>query len=43
MEVPGADHGLQQPGDWRRSLLNQVEIFDRVSQLAEQVLARHQR
>ena len=42
MEVPGADHGLQQPGDWRRSLLNQVEIFDRVSQLAEQVLARHQ-
>ena len=42
MEVPDADHGLQQPGDWRRSLLNQVEIFDRVSQLAEQVLARHQ-
>lgn len=29
---------LQQPGDWRRSLLHQIEIFDRVSQLAEQVL-----
>ena len=38
MEVPDADHGLQQPGDWRRSLLIQVEIFDRVSRLAEQVL-----
>jgi len=41
MEVPDADHGLQQPGDWRRSLLDQVEIFDRVSQLAEQVFAHH--
>jgi hypothetical protein len=28
----------QQPGDWRLSLLHQVEIFDRMSQLAEQVL-----
>lgn len=38
LELPDADHGLQQPGDWRRSLLHQIEIFDRVSQLAEQVL-----
>jgi len=41
IEVPDADHGLQQPGDWRRSLLDQVAIFDRVSQLAEQVLAHY--
>lgn len=38
LELPDADHGLQQPRDWRRSLLQQVEIFDRVSQLAEQIL-----
>jgi hypothetical protein len=38
LELPNADHGLQQPGDWRMSLLHQVEIFDRMSQLAEQVL-----
>lgn len=37
-ELPDADHGLQQPGHWRRSLLHQVEIFDRVSQLGEQIL-----
>jgi hypothetical protein len=37
-ELPDADHGLQQPGDWRRSLLGQLEIFDRVSRLAEQIL-----
>jgi hypothetical protein len=39
IELAGADHGLQQPGDWRRSVLDQVEIFDRVNRLAEQVLA----
>jgi hypothetical protein len=39
IELPGADHGLQQPGDWRRSLLDQVEIFDRINHLAEQALA----
>lgn len=38
-EVPGADHGLQQRGDWRRSLLDQVAIFDRIGQLAEEVVA----
>jgi len=38
LELPDADHGLQQPGYWRRSLLDQVEIFDQVSQLADQVL-----
>jgi len=38
LELADADHGLQQPGDWRRSLLNQVAVFDQVSQLAEQVL-----
>jgi hypothetical protein len=38
-ELPGADHGLQQPADWRRSLLDQVEIFDRINHLAGQVLA----
>jgi hypothetical protein len=38
LELPDADHGLQQPGDWRQSLLHQVKIFDRISQLAEQVL-----
>jgi hypothetical protein len=37
LELPGADHGLQQPGDWRRSLLQQVEIFDRVGRLAAEV------
>jgi hypothetical protein len=42
VELAGADHGLQRPGDWRRSLLDQVDIFDRVSQLAEQVLAHRQ-
>jgi hypothetical protein len=39
VELPGADHGLQQPGDWRRSLLEQVEIFDRVRELAAQVVS----
>jgi len=39
MELAGADHGLQQPGDWRRSVLDQVEVFDRVNQLASQLLA----
>jgi hypothetical protein len=39
IELPGADHGLQQPSDWRRSMLDQVEIFDRIDHLAEQVLA----
>ncbi len=39
MELPGADHGLQQPGDWRRSVLDQVEVFDLVNQLASQLLA----
>ena len=39
LELPGADHGLQQSGDWRRSLLDQVENFDRVSYLAGHVLA----
>jgi hypothetical protein len=38
--LPGADHGLQQPADWRRSLLDQVEIFDRINHLAGQALAR---
>ena len=38
LELPDADHGLQQPGDWRRSLLRQVEIFDQVSRLVEDVL-----
>jgi len=41
MELPGADHGLQHPGDWRRSLLDQVEIFERVNQLASQLLTHH--
>jgi hypothetical protein len=41
LEVPDGDHGLQQAGDWRRSLLGQIEIFDRVSDLAEQTLAHH--
>jgi hypothetical protein len=39
MELPGADHGLQQPGDWRRSLLGQVEIFDRMNRFVGQLLA----
>jgi hypothetical protein len=38
LELPDADHGLQQPGYWRRSLLQQVEIFDQVSQSAEAIL-----
>jgi hypothetical protein len=38
MELPGADHGLQQPGDWRRSLLSQVDVFDRINRLGGQVL-----
>jgi len=38
IELPGADHGLQQPADWRRSLLDQVEIFDRINHLAGQAL-----
>jgi hypothetical protein len=41
VELPGADHGLQHPGDWRRSLLDQVDIFDRLNVLAGQVLAHH--
>jgi hypothetical protein len=40
LELPGADHGLQQPGDWRRSLLEQVQIFDRVGELAAEVVAQ---
>jgi hypothetical protein len=43
IELPGADHGLQQPGDWRRSLLDQVEIFDRINHLAGQALAHRYR
>ena len=43
MEVADADHGLQQPGDWRRSLLDQVEIYERISRLAEQALTHYQR
>jgi hypothetical protein len=39
MDLPGADHGLQRPSDWRRSVLDQVEVFDRVNQLASQLLA----
>lgn len=38
LEVAGADHGLQQPGDWRASLLDQVQIFDQISRLAAQAL-----
>ena len=38
LELPDADHGLQQPADWRRSVLDQVEIFDRIARLAEQIL-----
>jgi hypothetical protein len=38
LELPGADHGLQHPGDWRRSLLQQLDIFDQVGQLAEKLL-----
>jgi hypothetical protein len=37
VELPDADHGLQQRGHWRRSLLRQVEIFDQVSRLAAQL------
>jgi pimeloyl-ACP methyl ester carboxylesterase len=38
LELPDANHGLQELGQWRRSLLRQVEVFDRLSQLAERVL-----
>lgn len=38
LELPDANHGLQQPGHWRRSFLHQVEIFDQLSLLAEQIL-----
>lgn len=38
MELPHADHGLQLVGDWRRSLLEQIPVFDRVNQLARQLL-----
>jgi predicted alpha/beta-hydrolase family hydrolase len=38
LELPDADHGLHLTGDWRRSLLQQVDVFDRISQLAQQVL-----
>lgn len=39
LELPHADHGLQRTGDWRQSLLEQMPVFDRVSQLASQVLS----
>lgn len=38
LEAAGADHGLQQPGSWRDSLLGQVAIFDQIGQLAAEVL-----
>lgn len=41
LELPGADHGLQRPGEWRRSLIDQVAIFERISELAGEVLERH--
>ena len=41
LDLSDADHGLQQRGDWRRSLLQQTEVFDHVSQLAEQILQHH--
>lgn len=37
-ELPDANHGLQQPGHWRRSFLHQVDVFDQISLLAEQLL-----
>jgi pimeloyl-ACP methyl ester carboxylesterase len=40
LELTGADHGLQRPGDWRGSLLEQVAIFDAVATLAAAVLRR---
>lgn len=40
LELPEANHGLQQPGHWRRSLAQQVEVFDQVSRLADRVLQR---
>jgi len=38
LELPHADHGLQRDGDWHQSLVEQIPVFDRVSQLASQVL-----
>lgn len=38
-ELPDADHGLQEVGLWRPSLLRQLEVFDHVAELARQVLA----
>ncbi len=38
VELLDADHGLQLAGDWRRSLLQQVPIFDRVSLFADQLM-----
>lgn len=38
MELPHADHGLQVAGDWQRSLLEQIPVFERVNQLAGQLL-----
>ncbi|SDS57617.1 hypothetical protein SAMN04488543_1986 [Friedmanniella luteola] len=38
LELPDADHGLQEVGQWRRSLLRQVEVFDRLAEMARQVL-----
>lgn len=39
VELPGADHGLQQPGDWRRSVLEQLTVFERVNEFADLLLA----
>ncbi|WGM19845.1 hypothetical protein QEH68_17745 [Paenarthrobacter sp. OM7] len=33
-EVPGADHSLQIPGDWRASQQAQAEVFTRVEEFA---------
>ncbi|WP_238703336.1 hypothetical protein [Arthrobacter sp. TS-15] len=33
-EVPGADHSLQIPEDWRASQLAQTEVFDRIEAFA---------
>jgi hypothetical protein len=38
MELPHANHGLQQPGDWRRSVVQQLQIFDELSELAQGIL-----
>ncbi|MBP2415340.1 hypothetical protein ACFFOM_02825 [Microlunatus capsulatus] len=38
VEVPDAGHGLQEVGQWRRSVLRQLEVFDRIGELADRVL-----